>query len=236
MRASLLITALPLAAHAWFIGGAFQSVRDGLSLRFGSSGGGGMMPGRTPGSSLDDDLPPAGAPTLGDVIGIDKRASIMSDYALAVDDVARRLSDPDRRTLILAPLNSAIVALPRKPWLGDANADTNTEEVDTQRDEASADRNIARFVQDHVVDGFPIGAGSSVTTLSGQTLKVVQDDENEKKVLIQDGAGVSHRVLATQTASNGAIWLLDGVLTRSARREKSNDQIGTDAHSRHDVL
>ena len=147
----------------------------------------------------------------------------MSDYALGVNDIARRLTDLSARTLVLAPVNSAIVAMPRKPWLGDASTASekllvNGQAYQTTKDEASAEKNIARFVADHIVPDYPIAVGSKVKTLSGHVLTLVVDDKDGSKyVEIADGR--RYKVLSTKEASNGAIWVLDGVLQRNVNHD-----------------
>ncbi|BFZ53326.1 hypothetical protein PYCC9005_000349 [Savitreella phatthalungensis] len=202
-------SALPLAS-ALSLGGIVDGLRDRLSLTFGP-----QLPHRDHGAMLRPELPDSGgrkdgAPTLGDIIGIEKRCSIMSDYALGVDEIARRLHDPEMGTLIFAPINSAIVALPQKPWLGTTDGKVHEE---ARHDDDSASRNIAKFVGDHLVSHWPPHGSCTVKTFSGQQLKLIAHGQDDWTV--ETEAGGKYTVLARKTATNGAIWVLDGVLVRA---------------------
>lgn len=148
---------------------------------------------------------PSGAPLLSDIIGL-KQCTIMSDYTLNLKDIAQRLADPAAQTLILAPLNSAIMALPQKPWVDSPqNTPDKSFEVKPLRNEERAAKNIENFVKRHVVDRYPLTEGKSVSTLAGDKLSFEIKD-GEKYI------NGKHKVVAEKQAANGAIWVISGVI------------------------
>jgi hypothetical protein len=65
----------------------------------------------------------------------------------------------------LAPLNSAIMGLPRKPW--EDPADGGKGVYDEAGGEDKAQRNLRRFVEAHVVGVSPWEKGQKTMTLEG---------------------------------------------------------------------
>jgi hypothetical protein len=80
---------------------------------------------------------------------------------------------------VLAPRNSAIQALPRKPWenpddyrkFGEVNA------YEGQDGQDRAKQNLQRFVEAHLVPASPWKAGEEVETLSGEKLKWTKEGD-----------------------------------------------------------
>src|SRR5579871_6316210 len=103
-----------------------------------------------------NESPPSPQPTgdiiLTDVLGRDRTINVFAGFTRDIDTIDQRLGNSKINTTVLAPLNSAIMALPRKPWedpndyamLG-ANAYEGTDGEDR------AHRNLRRFVEAHVV-------------------------------------------------------------------------------------
>ena len=109
---------------------------------------------------------------LSDVMGRDRSINVFGSYARDSAPLAARLDDRARNSTVLAPLNSAIDALPRKPWedprdyAGPLGA--GVYEGDDGRDRAA--RNLRRFVDAHVVPLSPWQEGeaaASPTLLDG---------------------------------------------------------------------
>lgn len=157
---------------------------------------------------------PAGAPLLADIIGL-KQCTIMSDYAMNLEGIARRLLDPSQRTLVLAPINSAITALPRKPWV-DGPVDAQDPKISPLRNEDRAARNIEAFVERHVVSQYPLPAGAEAKNMAGQAISVEMKDE-EKYI------NGKYKVLVEKTAANGAIWVISGVIGVDDSAARHND-------------
>ena len=120
----------------------------------------------------DLDPPPTTQPTgdiiLTDVLGRDRTINVFSGFTRDIDTVDQRLGDSSLNTTVLAPLNSAITALPRKPWedprdyavLG-AGAYEGTDGEDR------AHRNLRRFVEAHIVLMSPWTENEKVRTMAG---------------------------------------------------------------------
>lgn len=102
-------------------------------------------------------------------------ASLTRDFS----PIVSRLNDQSQNTTVLAPLNSAINALPRKPWedpedykeFGEAQAYKGQDGQDR------ATRNLQRFVEAHLVPVSPWKEGEEVETVGGGKVKWVKEGE-----------------------------------------------------------
>lgn len=102
-------------------------------------------------------------------------ASLTRDFG----PVLNRLNDKSQNTTVLAPLNSAINALPRKPWedpedyrvYGEAEAYSGGEGQERAR------RNLQRFVEAHLVPVSPWGEGEEVETVGGGRVRWVKEGD-----------------------------------------------------------
>ena len=89
---------------------------------------------------------------LSDILGTHRSLTTFTGLANRNSPIASLLSSPDGTTTVLAPSNSAVEGLPRKPWEG--GQDT----VGTYEGEAGrkrADENLLRFVRAHLVESWP---------------------------------------------------------------------------------
>jgi hypothetical protein len=117
-----------------------------------------------------DHTGPSGGDTviLTDVLGRDRSINIFAGFTRDVDSVDNRLADGTLNTTVLVPVNSAITALPRKPWedpedyrlLGAAA-------YEGKSGEEKAHGNLRRFVEAHVVPVSPWEEGEHVKTMAG---------------------------------------------------------------------
>jgi hypothetical protein len=92
---------------------------------------------------------------LSDVMSRDKSISIFASLSRQVESAEQRLDDEARNTTVLAPLNSAVEALPRKPW-EDPEDDYKGDKVSEQKYAGQdgfeqAQRNLQRFVEAHMI-------------------------------------------------------------------------------------
>lgn len=122
-------------------------------------------------------------PVVSDVLpktqGINIFASLTRDF----DNVASRLNDSSKNVTVLAPRNSAVQALPHKPWedpedyekFGDVNAYSG------QQGQDRAKRNLQRFVEAHVIPASPWRQGEEAETLGGGKLKWTKEGD---KILV----------------------------------------------------
>jgi hypothetical protein len=108
---------------------------------------------------------------LSDVLGRDRELNIFAGFTRDFAHISGRFDDSSLNTTILAPINSAIMALPRKPWedpkeyedLG-ANAYGGDEGAERAR------KNLQHFVESHVVPASPWKEGDKLKTLSGDQI------------------------------------------------------------------
>lgn len=118
-------------------------------------------------------------PILGDIISIDRTISVFSGFTRSVEGISGRLADRNQNTTVLAPKNTAITSLPRKPWEDPSDEEearaqgVNSE--DLYRGESGEDRaadNLRRFVEVHMVGASPWGKGkeNQIVTLGGKAV------------------------------------------------------------------
>lgn len=126
-----------------------------------------MPPPTSPPSSSS---PPGDANTviLSDVLGNDRSINIFAGFTRDFAQISQRFEDSQLNTTILAPVNSAIMALPRKPWEDPKDYDNLGEQAyQGEKGEERAHRNMRRFVEAHVVPVSPWREGQRVKTLDG---------------------------------------------------------------------
>lgn len=129
------------------------------------------MPALPPSSTPPPSDPNAGGPgtvILSDVMGRDRSINIFAGLVRDVASIARRLDDAAQNSTVLAPLNSAMEKMPRKPWedardYGALGAEAYEGEDGRDR----AQRNIRRFVEAHVVPVAPWKEGEKVEAVGG---------------------------------------------------------------------
>jgi Fasciclin domain len=167
-----------------------------------------------PSSSNDPDKP-----TLFDTLPLTRRINIFSSLLRDHPNLPALLASPSPTNpitkqptnfTILAPLNSALQALPHKPWEdSDDYATFGERAYDGQGGQDRAKGNLNRFVEAHVVPESPWKEGEKVKTLAGKEVWwEVKGGGNERVVLPQE---VEVEDVVSQ-AGNGEIWVLKGVL------------------------
>lgn len=123
--------------------------------------------------------PDADSPMISDVLPKTKGINIFAQLTRDFDPIASRLNDSSKNITVLAPRNSAVQALPRKPWedpedyakFGDVNA------YEGQDGQDRAKRNLERFVEAHLVPVSPWKEGEEVETLRGEKLKWTREGD-----------------------------------------------------------
>lgn len=117
-----------------------------------------------------------------DVVGRDRSANIFAGLVRDVDTVHARASDKQQNSTILAPVNSAMNALPRKPWEDEAEYESlGASAYQGQDGEDRAHRNLRFFVERHVVLQSPWEEGTTAKTMAGSELR--WETRNGKKVV-----------------------------------------------------
>jgi len=123
------------------------------------------------------------------------------------------MSDANQNTTILAPSNSAISALPRKPWEDPDDVDENgnflSKLYEGLAGEDRATRNLRRFVEAHCIGVSPWtqGEGGKVKTLEGN--EVWWEEKEGVKKIYPDNIEVEE---VKNEVTNGQIWILKGVV------------------------
>ena len=99
----------------------------------------------------------------------DSRVHIAYSYVGDIDNISKRLDDPDKHTTVLAPLNSELQKLPRKPWEDPKDYDAmGAEAYKGESGEDRATRNLRRFVEAHTIPVSPWQEGEKVESLRGE--------------------------------------------------------------------
>ncbi len=68
-----------------------------------------------PSKSDDDSSGGSDGLSISDVIGKERVINIFAGFTRDIDSISKRLNDNEQNTTVLAPLNSALQKLPRKP-------------------------------------------------------------------------------------------------------------------------
>lgn len=124
-----------------------------------------------------------GSVMLSDVMGRDRSINIFAGFTRDVDSIAQRLDDKSKNSTVLAPLNSQIEKLPRKPWEDAQDYDTlGTDAYEGDDGMDRAKKNTRRFVEAHIVPENPWDAGVKTKTLGGET-EVWWEEKDGKKVV-----------------------------------------------------
>ena len=149
-----------------------------------------------------------GEVVLSDVMGRDRSINLFAGFVRDIESAQHRLDDSLKNTTVLAPLNSAIEKLPRKPWEDPRDYGAlgpNAYEGDDGT--ARAHRNLRRFVEAHMVPVNP--------WVEGKNAKAIGDDQTiwweVKNGVKMIQPGDIEVVSIASTVSNGQVWIIKGV-------------------------
>ena len=124
-----------------------------------------------PPTSDNKDAEPSGALTISDVIGKERGINIFAGFTRDIDTISKRLDDPNCNTTVLAPLNSELQKLPRKPWEDPKDYGAIGPQAYKGADgEDRAHKNLRRFVEAHVVPASPWKEGDKVNVIAGRQI------------------------------------------------------------------
>lgn len=105
---------------------------------------------------------------LSDVLGKDRQINIFAGFSRDFASISKRFEDQSLNTTILAPINSAVMALPKKPWEDADDYDSlGPNAYGGDEGQERARRNMVRFVESHVVPASPWKEGQKLKTLAG---------------------------------------------------------------------
>ena len=120
----------------------------------------------------DYNMPSTGDASTGiiisDVIGRAQNIAIFSSLTRDIDAVSGRLEDAAQNATVLAPENSVMKSLKRKPW--EDPEDYSQLGAQAYEGTSGSDRahsNLERFVKSHIVPDSPWEEGKKVKTLAG---------------------------------------------------------------------
>ncbi|KAK0735025.1 hypothetical protein B0T26DRAFT_746853 [Lasiosphaeria miniovina] len=146
-----------------------------------------------------------GEVVLSDVMGRDRSINLFAGFVRDIESASQRLDDSSRNTTVLAPLNSAIEKLPRKPWEDPRDYGAlgpNAYEGDDGQERAQ--RNLRRFVEAHMVQINPWPEGERVKAI-GDDQDIWWEDKDGTKVIQPGNIEV---VSIASTVANGQVWIL----------------------------
>ena len=119
---------------------------------------------------------------ISDVIGKTQNIAIFSSLTRDTDAVSGRLDDAAQNATVLAPDNSVMRSMKRKPWEDPEDYESlGTNAYAGSSGEDRARKNLERFVQSHIVPQSPWEEGKKVKTLAGNEVWWEMKD-NQKKV------------------------------------------------------
>jgi hypothetical protein len=117
--------------------------------------------------------------SLADLLGRNRQIQIFSGLIRDVDSVSRRLADVSQGSIVLAPENSAMSNLGRKPWERmDDYSSLGADAYSGKDGKDRADANLKTFVEEHIVPANALRDGEKVQTLSGKTIWLEKDGDN----------------------------------------------------------
>lgn len=187
MRNLSLFTILLTATSVMAAGGFKRQEKPMLIENLGPA----MPPANT--NSSASSAQSEDAVILSDVLGKDRSINIFASLIRDIDSADTRMADGNSNTTVLAPVNSAIVALPRRPW--ESNEDyeqlgENAYEGQSGQDRASS--NLKRFVFEHIVPESPWKEGSRIATLAGS--QVWWETKDDKRYVSNNSNACKDRV------------------------------------------
>ncbi|KAL2158029.1 hypothetical protein VTH06DRAFT_4839 [Thermothelomyces fergusii] len=149
-----------------------------------------------------------GGVVLTDVMGRDRSMTLFASFVRDVESASSRLEDSSQNTTVLAPLNSEVEKLPRKPWEDPTEYEAlgpNAYEGGEGRERAQ--RNLRRFVEAHLVPVSPWREGDKVQPVGGGR-EIWWEEQDGRRLIQPDGIEI---VNVTGDVRNGQVWIIRGV-------------------------
>ena len=133
----------------------------------------------------DYTMPSTDAPTgiiISDVIGKAQNIAIFSGLTRDIDAVSGRLEDAAQNATVLAPDNTVMKKLKRKPWEDPEDYDQfGAQAYEGTSGSDRAHSNLERFVKRHIVPESPWEEGKKIKTLAGN--EVWWESKNGQKTV-----------------------------------------------------
>lgn len=136
-------------------------------------------------SSPTVDIKVQPAVSLADVLGPNRALTIFSSLSRQHGTTSSLLADraADPPLTVLAPINSAFDALPRKPWEQPGDAD-HADSFAGPDGKDRADGNLRRLVDAHIVRAGSWKKGDKAATLAGR--EIWWEERDGKKIVMPD--------------------------------------------------
>ena len=156
-------------------------------------------------------------PTLSDVLPVTRRINIFESLVRDHPRLPARLGDKQKSLqetnfTVLAPLNSAMQALERKPWEDSSDyVALGQEAYAGSSGEERAQKNLERFVEAHMVPISPWAQGEEGKTKTMADSPVWWEERGDHKGRVIMPLKVEVEEVASQVG-NGEVWVLRGVL------------------------
>lgn len=167
----------------------------------------------------NDSNDPSSQITISDILPRLRAVNIFASLTRDIAAIESRLSSQSQNTTLLAPLNSALQALPRKPWEDPPGATRGSDDDEGDDGAGRAAKNLRRFVEAHATVGTDWseereeGERGKRRTMGGGEIWWVRDSENEgRRKIMPDGIRVKEVV---RDVANGEVWVLEGVINYS---------------------
>lgn len=147
-----------------------------------------------PGDGSDTTGPPpeTGTVILSDVIGRDRSINVFAGFTRDFAPITNRFDDATQNSTVLAPLNSAIEALPRKPWEDPQDYHTlGADAYEGTDGQERAQQNLRRFVEAHIVPVSPWPEKQKASAMAGAGEVWWETRADGKKVVSLSCAGFS---------------------------------------------
>jgi hypothetical protein len=143
----------------------------------------------------------ADSPLLSDFLGTQRSLTTFSSLLRQHDSAASLVSSSSSRATLLAPLNSAVEALPRRPWERPGDYDSlGTAAYEGNDGKERADKNTRLFVDAHVLPQSPWQSGDKVKTLAGR--EVWWEEMDGKRLIMPEKIEVER---VANKAGNGEL-------------------------------
>ncbi|ERT01952.1 hypothetical protein HMPREF1624_00247 [Sporothrix schenckii ATCC 58251] len=169
-----------------------------------------------PGDGSDTTGPPpeTGTVILSDVIGRDRSINVFAGFTRDFAPITNRFDDATQNSTVLAPLNSAIEALPRKPWEDPQDYHTlGADAYEGSDGQERAQQNLRRFVEAHIVPVSPWPEKQKASAMAGAG-EVWWETRSDGTKVIQPG-NIEVASVAS-TVANGQVWIIKGVRNYSS--------------------
>ncbi|KAK9379673.1 uncharacterized protein V2V93DRAFT_373315 [Kockiozyma suomiensis] len=145
-----------------------------------------------------------------DAMGVNRDISIFAGLTRQVENLMYRLQDPSLDTLVLAPTNTVMQNLPRKPWEDAPEAEPMSPNAGPHGEERRALQNIERFVLSHVVFGYGFHQPKQKSKC-GTGASDLWYEKSGANVVVHSDSKVAN-VVKMERVGNGQVWSVDSAL------------------------